>query len=150
MCVCVCVYSICVICMYTCSCVFVCVCSCVGVCVGVCVRYAISLMQCCVQLSNGFKKMIRGLLARDPGKRLGSKHGAAELKRCEFLQEVFHPAVPLFCYLPIPLPFFNEAQVCTISFLPTYLPRWFARCRAASRADEGDISLLYAQVNKGT
>mmetsp|Transcript_25638 Transcript_25638/g.64629 ORF Transcript_25638/g.64629 Transcript_25638/m.64629 type:complete len:522 (+) Transcript_25638:64-1629(+) len=39
-------------------------------------------------LSSGFKKMIRGLLARDPGKRLGSKHGAAELKKCEFLQEV--------------------------------------------------------------
>mmetsp|Transcript_16936 Transcript_16936/g.41362 ORF Transcript_16936/g.41362 Transcript_16936/m.41362 type:complete len:464 (+) Transcript_16936:146-1537(+) len=40
------------------------------------------------ELSGGFKKMIRGLLARDPGKRLGSKHGAAELKKCEFLQEV--------------------------------------------------------------
>jgi hypothetical protein len=41
-----------------------------------------------LQLSSGFKKMIRGLLARDPGKRLGSKHGAAELKKCEFLQDV--------------------------------------------------------------
>jgi serine/threonine protein kinase len=39
-------------------------------------------------MSPAFKKMIRGLLARDPAKRLGSKHGAPELKKCEFLQDV--------------------------------------------------------------
>ena len=27
--------------------------------------------------------MVRGLLARDPAKRLGSKGGAAEVRRCE-------------------------------------------------------------------
>jgi len=39
-------------------------------------------------LSSAFKKMIRGLLHREPNKRLGSKAGAAELKKCEFLQDV--------------------------------------------------------------
>jgi len=32
--------------------------------------------------------MIRALLHREPSKRLGSKSGAAELKKCEFLQDV--------------------------------------------------------------
>eukprot|EP00961_Rhodomonas_salina_P058077 780452-Rhodomonas_salina.3 len=32
--------------------------------------------------------MIRALLARDPAKRMGSKSGAAELKKSEFLQDV--------------------------------------------------------------
>mmetsp|Transcript_23636 Transcript_23636/g.56414 ORF Transcript_23636/g.56414 Transcript_23636/m.56414 type:complete len:398 (-) Transcript_23636:23-1216(-) len=40
------------------------------------------------ELSAPFKKMIRALLARDPAKRMGSKHGAPELKKCEFLQDV--------------------------------------------------------------
>eukprot|EP00802_Teleaulax_amphioxeia_P005980 Tamp_05984.p1 GENE.Tamp_05984~~Tamp_05984.p1 ORF type:complete len:263 (-),score=67.99 Tamp_05984:1071-1859(-) len=40
------------------------------------------------ELSNSFKKMIRALLHREPAKRLGSKSGAAELKKCEFLQDV--------------------------------------------------------------
>lgn len=40
------------------------------------------------ELSNAFKKMIRALLARDPAKRMGSKSGAAELKKSEFLQDV--------------------------------------------------------------
>jgi hypothetical protein len=38
------------------------------------------------ELSNAFKKMIRLLLHREPHKRLGSKSGAAELKKCDFLQ----------------------------------------------------------------
>lgn len=37
--------------------------------------------------------MIKGLLARDPGKRLGSKAGAAELKKCDFLSEVNWKAI---------------------------------------------------------
>lgn len=40
------------------------------------------------ELSSAFKKMIRLLLHREPQKRLGSKSGAAELKKCEFLQDV--------------------------------------------------------------
>ena len=40
------------------------------------------------ELSSAFKKMIRLLLHREPGKRMGSKSGATELKKSEFLQDV--------------------------------------------------------------
>jgi protein-serine/threonine kinase len=40
------------------------------------------------ELSSAFKKMIRLLLHREPGKRMGSKSGATELKKCEFMQDI--------------------------------------------------------------